>query len=66
MTDLMLSDIAIAPPEVVRHATRDLAAALAETPAFTAYRAGCRCLSAGRGRPTRRSRRTNSNNSRCR
>ena len=37
MTDLVLSDIAIAPPEVVRHATRDLAAALAEAPAFTAY-----------------------------
>ena len=37
MTDLMLSDIVVAPPEVVRHATRDLAAALAETPAFTAF-----------------------------
>ncbi|OIO88137.1 MAG: hypothetical protein AUK03_16775 [Anaerolineae bacterium CG2_30_64_16] len=37
MTDLMLSDIAIAPPEVVRHASRDLAAALAEAPAFTAF-----------------------------
>ena len=30
MTDQMVSDIAIAPPEVVRHATRDLAAALAD------------------------------------
>jgi cell fate (sporulation/competence/biofilm development) regulator YlbF (YheA/YmcA/DUF963 family) len=37
MADLMLNDIDIAPPEVVRHATRDLAAALAETPAFMAY-----------------------------
>lgn len=37
MTDLMVSDIAIAPPEVVRHATRDLAAALAATPVFKAY-----------------------------
>ncbi|MGC8854959.1 MAG: YlbF family regulator [Halothiobacillaceae bacterium] len=37
MTDLVLSDIAIAPPEVVRHATRDLAAALAQTPAFRAF-----------------------------
>jgi cell fate (sporulation/competence/biofilm development) regulator YlbF (YheA/YmcA/DUF963 family) len=37
MTDLVLSEIAIAPPEVVRHATRDLAGSLAETPAFTAY-----------------------------
>lgn len=37
MTDLMLSDIAIAPPEAVRHASRDLVAALAETPAFTTF-----------------------------
>ena len=37
MTDIGLSDIAIASPEVVRHATRDLAAALAATPAFAAY-----------------------------
>lgn len=37
MTDLTVSDIAIAPPEVVRHATRDLAAALAATPVFKAY-----------------------------
>jgi cell fate (sporulation/competence/biofilm development) regulator YlbF (YheA/YmcA/DUF963 family) len=36
-TDLIVSDIAIAPPEVVRHATRDLAAALVATPEFTAY-----------------------------
>lgn len=37
MTDLMLNDIDIAPPEVVRHATRDLASALAEMPAFMAF-----------------------------
>jgi len=37
MTDLILNDIEIAPPEVARHATRDLAAALAETPAFMAF-----------------------------
>ena len=37
MTDQMVSDIAITPPEVVRHATRDLAAALAATPAFAAH-----------------------------
>lgn len=37
MTDLIVSDIAITPPEVVRHATRDLAAALADTPAFVGF-----------------------------
>ena len=37
MTELIASDIAITPPEVVRHATRNLAAALAATPAFTAH-----------------------------
>jgi|YNPNPStandDraft_1061719.scaffolds.fasta_scaffold166837_2 cell fate (sporulation/competence/biofilm development) regulator YlbF (YheA/YmcA/DUF963 family) len=37
MTDLALSDIAITPSEVVRHATRDLATALAQTPAFKAF-----------------------------
>ena len=37
MTDVALNELELAPPEVVRQAARDFAAALAETPQFKAY-----------------------------
>ncbi len=37
MTDYDLNELELAPPEVVRQAARDFAAALAETPQFKAY-----------------------------
>jgi cell fate (sporulation/competence/biofilm development) regulator YlbF (YheA/YmcA/DUF963 family) len=37
MTDMVLNDFDIAPPEVVQHAAHDFAAALAGTPQFRAY-----------------------------
>jgi cell fate (sporulation/competence/biofilm development) regulator YlbF (YheA/YmcA/DUF963 family) len=37
MTDLVLNDFDIAPPEVVQHAAHDFAAALAGTPQFRAF-----------------------------
>jgi len=38
MTNMALSDFDIAPPEVVRHAAHDFAAALAATPQFRAFK----------------------------
>jgi len=37
MTDLVLNDLELAPPSVVRQAARDFAIALAETPQFKAF-----------------------------
>jgi cell fate (sporulation/competence/biofilm development) regulator YlbF (YheA/YmcA/DUF963 family) len=37
MTDMVLNDFDIAPPEVVQHAAHDFAAALAATPQFRAF-----------------------------
>jgi len=37
MPDVDLNELEVAPPEVVRQAARDFAAALAETPQFKAY-----------------------------
>lgn len=37
MNDLVYDDIEIAPAEVVKHAARDFAAALSETPQFKAF-----------------------------
>lgn len=37
MTDVVLNELELAPPEVVRQSARDFAAALAETPQFKAY-----------------------------
>jgi cell fate (sporulation/competence/biofilm development) regulator YlbF (YheA/YmcA/DUF963 family) len=37
MTDIVLNDFDIAPPEVVQHAARDFAAALAASPQFRAF-----------------------------
>src|SRR5512139_4047707 len=37
MSDSALNELELAPPEVVRQAARDFAAALAETPQFRAY-----------------------------
>ena len=37
MTDMVLNDFDIAPPEVVQHAAHDFAAALAGTPQFRAF-----------------------------
>ncbi len=37
MTDVVLNELELAPPEVVREAARDFATALAETPQFKAY-----------------------------
>ena len=37
MDDLLLNELEIAPPSVVRQAARDFATALAETPPFKAY-----------------------------
>lgn len=37
MSDFNLNELELAPPEVVRQATRDFAAALVETPQFKAY-----------------------------
>lgn len=37
MTDLILNDLELAPPSVIRQAARDLATALAETPQFKAF-----------------------------
>jgi len=37
MSDYALNELELAPPEVVRQAARDFAAALAETPQFRAY-----------------------------
>ena len=37
MTDHMVNDVELAPPEVVRQAACDFAAALAETPQFNAF-----------------------------
>jgi cell fate (sporulation/competence/biofilm development) regulator YlbF (YheA/YmcA/DUF963 family) len=37
MTDLVMNDLELAPPSVVRQAARDLATALAETPQFKAF-----------------------------
>ncbi len=37
MTDFVLNELELAPPEVVHQSARDFAAALAETPQFKAY-----------------------------
>ena len=37
MTDVVLNELELAPPEVVRQSARDFATALAETPQFKAY-----------------------------
>lgn len=37
MNDFRVNELEVAPPEVVRQAARDFAAALAETPQFKAY-----------------------------
>jgi cell fate (sporulation/competence/biofilm development) regulator YlbF (YheA/YmcA/DUF963 family) len=37
MSDFDLNELELAPPEVVRHAARDFAVALSETPQFRAY-----------------------------
>lgn len=37
MSALIANELEIAPPEVVRQATRDFATTLAETPQFKAY-----------------------------
>ena len=45
MSDFVVNELELAPPEVVRQAARDFAAALAETPQFQAFEAATDRLS---------------------